>query len=222
MNVEVRSKKFKRMAASKVYWAPLESNPESMNTTGPSQKLVPHPLVAYRKEIYEKSNTNLMKLQTRKPYLIKQTIGNACGTIAMIHSLANNMNNIQLEDGVYKAFMDKTKDMTPKERCGFLESNVEFSEIHSSTAASGQSEQIAAEDDSVDLHFVAFTVDEDGNLVELDGSLGDKNGSDGGMIVHKRLDEGESLISASAGVIKRYMELDPSNPRFSILSLSPL
>ena len=50
-----------------------------------------------------------------------QTISNACGTVAMIHAVANNLDAIKLEDGFFKTFLDQTKEMSPAERAKHLE-----------------------------------------------------------------------------------------------------
>ncbi|OMJ09840.1 Ubiquitin carboxyl-terminal hydrolase isozyme L3 [Smittium culicis] len=196
----------------KVYWAPLESNPESMNKVN-----------EFRKELFIKNKEKLSGIENkRKTYLIKQTIGNACGTIAIIHSLANNLNKIELDNGVFKKFIEETIDENPERRGELLEGNSEFANIHTRTASSGQSEQIAADDDTVDLHFVSFIIDENNNLVELDGSLKGEEGEHNGMIVHRKLADGESLISSAAKVIIDYINVDPETDRFSVMSLGPI
>ena len=50
-----------------------------------------------------------------------QTIGNACGTVAMIHAVANSQ--VQLDDGFLKTFLEATKDLSPAERAKFLETD---------------------------------------------------------------------------------------------------
>ena len=52
---------------------------------------------------------------------MKQTISNACGTVAMIHAVANNSDVIKLDDGFLKNFLESTKDDTPDERAKKLE-----------------------------------------------------------------------------------------------------
>jgi ubiquitin carboxyl-terminal hydrolase L3 len=50
-----------------------------------------------------------------------QTISNACGTVAMIHAVANNLDVVGLDDGFLKNFVDATKDLSPEERAKKLE-----------------------------------------------------------------------------------------------------
>ena len=40
---------------------------------------------------------------------MKQTISNACGTVAMIHSVANSRDVVELENGILKDFLENTK-----------------------------------------------------------------------------------------------------------------
>ena len=69
---------------------------------------------------------------------MKQTISNACGTVAMIHSVANNLDVINLENGILKDFLDSTKGVTPEERAKQLEENIQVSEVHDNIAREGQ------------------------------------------------------------------------------------
>ena len=38
---------------------------------------------------------------------MKQTISNACGTVALLHSVANNTDSIKLKEGALKVFQTK-------------------------------------------------------------------------------------------------------------------
>ena len=99
---------------------------------------------------------------------MKQTISNACGTVAMIHSVANTLDSISLEDGsILKKFLEATKDASPEERAKQLEDNSDVCEVHDTIAKEGQTSAPALED-SVDYHFIAF-VEKDGILYDVDG-----------------------------------------------------
>jgi len=69
---------------------------------------------------------------------MKQTISNACGTVAMIHSVANNLDVIDLGDGILKNFLESTKKCSPEERAKQLEDNNQVSEVHDNIAREGQ------------------------------------------------------------------------------------
>jgi len=101
-------------------------------------------------------------------YYMDQTIGNACGTIAMMHAIANNTDKITLEDGSYLGkFIEETRGLTSAERGAMLEKNEELTETHAESVKEGQTAAPTAED-RVDKHFIAF-VQCDGHLYEMDG-----------------------------------------------------
>ena len=71
-------------------------------------------------------------------YYMKQTISNACGTVAMLHSVANNTDVISLDNGILKDFLESTKESTPEERAKQLEENDSVCEVHDNIAREGQ------------------------------------------------------------------------------------
>merc|ERR1711862_1027825 len=60
---------------------------------------------------------------------MKQTISNACGTVAMIHSVANTMEQVNLDNGHLKDFLESTREKSPEERATELEGNVKICEV---------------------------------------------------------------------------------------------
>ncbi|XP_013386238.1 ubiquitin carboxyl-terminal hydrolase isozyme L3 [Lingula anatina] len=127
-------------------WLPLESNPDVMNKfvkqlglQGPYGfvdvfgldadllTMVPRPVAAVLLlyPISEKSEATALGVEeeNKEVYFIKQTIGNACGTIGVIHALANNTDKITLAGGnnFLANFLAKTKDISPDERAKKLE-----------------------------------------------------------------------------------------------------
>ncbi|PWY98507.1 cysteine proteinase [Testicularia cyperi] len=99
----------------------------------------------------------------------KQTIGNACGTIGLLHALANTeATKAVSKDSPLDSLLSKARPLAPIQRADLLTKSKELESVHSQTASGGQS--AAPEDlDNVILHFVCFIRDRDGNLVELDG-----------------------------------------------------
>ncbi|KAJ3559277.1 hypothetical protein NM688_g435 [Phlebia brevispora] len=85
---------------------------------------------------------------------IKQTIGNACGTMGLIHALANSNTTLEPESPL-ALFIDECKDKTPEERAKLLETTPLFADIHAEAAAAGQTAPPSAEE-KVDLHFTCF------------------------------------------------------------------
>lgn len=98
-------------------------------------------------------------------YTIKQTISNACGTIALIHALANNLSLFKFkEDSIVKKFIDSTMDKSPIERGLLLEEEKELARAHEECAESGDS----AMNMRSNLHFVAL-VEHKNYLWKVDG-----------------------------------------------------
>lgn len=69
---------------------------------------------------------------------MKQTISNACGTVALIHAVANNQDRVILNDGPLKRFLEATKDAGPEERAAKLEGDDDICETHDAVAQEGQ------------------------------------------------------------------------------------
>lgn len=144
-------------------------------------------------------------------YFVKQTIGNACGTIGLIHAVANNQTHLEFEaDSPLKKFLEKTAKMTPDERATFLEKDESIRVTHESSAQEGQTEAPSL-DEKVNLHFIAF-VSNGGVLYELDGRKPQP-------IVHGKTSE-ETFLEDAVEVCKTFMARDPQEVRFTIIALS--
>lgn len=90
-----------------------------------------------------------------KVHFIKQTIGNACGTIGILHAIANahEVYEKHVERGSYlDKFIKGTKDLQAEEIATYLENDEELEETHVEAATEGQSEQV----EDVDAHFICF------------------------------------------------------------------
>ena len=140
---------------------------------------------------------------------IKQ-LDQACGTIAMIHAIANNADVIQLRDGSLKKFIESHKNSSAEEVGTALAGDKTMSEMHSSFAQEGQTNSVSA--DNVDHHFVCFTsVGE--HLYEFDGCK--TAPTDHGKI-------GENgFLSTAAKVIKATYLTNPDVMDFAMMSLGP-
>ncbi|XP_057315442.1 ubiquitin carboxyl-terminal hydrolase isozyme L3-like [Hydractinia symbiolongicarpus] len=143
-------------------------------------------------------------------YFTKQTVGNACGTVGIIHSIANNLDVITLKNGCLKSFIEKSKLVSPIEKAKLLESDEGIAQCHGDSALEGQTKAPSA-DEKVNLHFIAL-VHKDGKLYELDGrrdfpvSHGPTNAA--------------SFFQDAAVVCKKFMERDPTLLQFNMIALA--
>ncbi|CAJ0588127.1 unnamed protein product [Cylicocyclus nassatus] len=126
-------------------------------------------------------------------FFMKQKIGNACGTFALFHSLANLEGIIDLGNGSFSNWLQEAKGLSTEERSDSLLRNNQLATAHDETAQEGETEEPA----NVDHHFICY-VAKDGELYEIDScapfprSLG-------------KISEG-SLLSAAGQHVKKLME----------------
>jgi ubiquitin carboxyl-terminal hydrolase L3 len=147
---------------------------------------------------------------------IKQKIGNACGTIGILHALSNlwDKSHLKVQPGSYFAqFCEDTKDMNGDQIADYLDSEEggdELEACHQEACAEGDTE-LPAEDEPVMTHFIAFSI-QDGCLYELDGR-------NDGPINHGAC-ESDQLLEKATGVVKAYMDRDPGELRFTVVALT--
>ncbi|XP_056107820.1 ubiquitin carboxyl-terminal hydrolase isozyme L3 isoform X2 [Rhinichthys klamathensis goyatoka] len=219
-------------------WLPLEANPEFLRQLGlvPTWQfgdvyglepevlsLVPRPVCAVlllfpiteKYETFRQEEEAKIKAQGQEVssdvYFMKQTIGNACGTIGLIHAVANNRRHLEFEpNSPLKAFLLQSAKMSPEEKAAFLEKDESIRVTHESSAQEGQTEAPGL-DEKVDLHFIAF-VNVEGYLYELDGRKPFP-------IVHGKTTD-DKFLEDSAEVCKKFMARDPQELRFTVVALS--
>ena len=97
--------------------------------------------------------------------------------------------------------------MTPDEKAKYLYDSDEFEKIHAECSLEGSSEVI----EDVEVHFMAF-VEIDGLVYELDVRQG-KPGCLGEL-------QGDNLGVKVSPYIKKYIELDPEEKKYSMLALA--
>jgi len=215
-------------------WIPLEANPEVMNKyiwkLGVSKDWHFTDIYAMDEEILQTIPTPVLAVvllhplknkESKKPdgdgveatgdvILIEQSIGNACGTVAILHALVNNYKALDLDKSEYlQGLYAKLKSLSPEERGKVLEGENELSCAHEETALQGQTVAPDANEDT-ELHFVTF-VQNDGKLYELDGRKKVPTNHGGTS------DAG--LLKDAASVIKKVMERDPEAHQFSVIAL---
>ncbi|XP_044968407.1 ubiquitin carboxyl-terminal hydrolase 3-like [Hordeum vulgare subsp. vulgare] len=143
-------------------------------------------------------------------YFIKQveSLGNACGTIALLHAVGNAHSEISLlENSGLDLFFKSTASMDPYERARVLEKNDDMARAHSLAASAGDTEI----GDIVEEHYVCFTA-LSGALYELDGM---KSGP-----IKLGSSSPESLLQDAVHVIKAMMHRIPNSVNFNVMVLS--
>ncbi|KAK2498423.1 hypothetical protein MC885_001683 [Smutsia gigantea] len=185
------------------------------------------PLTAQH-ENFRKKQIEELKGQEVSPkvYFMKQTIGNACGTIGLIHAVANNQDKLEFEDGsVLKQFLSETEKLSPEDRAKCFEKNEAIQAAHDAVAQEGQCrvnantyQSHAAQarpvfplvDDKVNFHFILFN-NVDGHLYELDGRMP--------FPVNHGTSSEDSLLQDAAKVCREFTEREQGEVRFSAVAL---
>ncbi|XP_072240962.1 ubiquitin carboxyl-terminal hydrolase isozyme L1 [Leuresthes tenuis] len=141
-------------------------------------------------------------------YFLKQTAVNSCGTIALVHAVANNKDKLTFDsDSALKKFLNETANMSPDDRGKHLEKNKAIYDAHNEVAMQGQ---CRPEADKINFHFIAF-VNVNGQLFEFDGKL---NGP-----VNHGATKDDSFVMDAAKVCRGFMEREQGEVRFSAVAL---
>ncbi|XP_053138799.1 ubiquitin carboxyl-terminal hydrolase isozyme L1-like [Hemicordylus capensis] len=217
-------------------WQPMEINPEMLNKVlsrigvapgwqfvdvlgfeedalnsvpGPAcALLLLFPLTAQH-ENFRKKQTEELKGQevSSKVYFLKQTASNSCGTIGLVHAVANNQDKILFDEGsVLKEFLSATANLSPDERAKRLENNKAIQEAHNAVAEEGQ----CRVEDKVNFHFILFA-SVDGHLYELDGRMP--------FPINHGASSVDTLLKASAKICRQFTEREEGEVRFSAVAL---
>lgn len=217
-------------------WLPLEANPDVMNQflwglgVPPDEaecfdvygldeellEMVPKPVLAVlflypitsQSEEERRKQDSEIKEPSGGVYFMNQTVGNACGTIGLLHAVGNITSEIKLVEGSFlERFFTSTAKMGPSERAAFVENDREMEVAHSVAATAGETEA----SDNVDTHFICFTC-VDGQLYELDGRKA-------GPISHGASSP-STLLRDAAKVIQQIILKNPESINFNVISFS--
>ena len=150
----------------------------------------------------------------------KQTIGNACGLIGLLHGVSNGAARNHVQGGSeLDKLIKKAVTLKPVERAELLEETQALETAHQEAANLGDTAAPSATDD-VDLHYVCFVKDQsEGHLYEMDGRRK-------GPLDRGALDECDDVLSEKAlqlGVrafLKREEEAGGGELRFSLIVLA--
>ncbi|KAK3738213.1 hypothetical protein RRG08_039624 [Elysia crispata] len=211
-------------------WIPLESNPTYVHNLGMDKEwnfvdvygldpellaMVPKPVAAVVLLFPDtvKGEEPIGEVQTDYPkdlFYTKQSIGNACGTVAIVHALANNQNQIDFDDSKpFKAFLEMTQTMNAEDKAKYLEKDEKMGAAHEDCAQEGDT-RAPSVDEHVKSHFVTF-VNFNGSLYELDGRKE-------GPVLHGNTNA-ESVLEDSIAIVKKFMARDPENVNFNVMAL---
>ncbi|KAI9646865.1 hypothetical protein NHQ30_004865 [Ciborinia camelliae] len=150
----------------------------------------------------------------------KETIGNACGSIGLLHCLLNGpAKEYILPNTTLSRLYEESIPLKRERRAMLLYEDTEFEEAHQASAQLGDSlVPIAPNVDDSGLHCVAFVRGEDGYCWELEGSRP-------GPVRRARLEGNEDLFSpvvwnTLATVIIDDKEASGGDLRFSCIALA--
>ena len=163
----------------------------------------------------------------------RQTIGNACGTMGVIHSVFNGEVASQLgmlsfeplltvePKSPFADILEKAKKMNTADRASLLENSSELEAAHTSFSQQGQSTAPSAEE-SVEAHYVALVKHVNPKtgktmLYELDGRRM-------GPVERLELPAGEDLLGPTAlKIVEEFMKRESESGKqgFSLAALGP-
>ncbi|KAJ4373160.1 hypothetical protein N0V83_003451 [Neocucurbitaria cava] len=151
----------------------------------------------------------------------KQTIGNACGSIGLVHCLLNSEASKHIRP--LSTLSQIREEALPKpiwERAKVLEDSEEFEKAHAQAAKLGDTAApTPVSDEHTGQHFVAFVKGRDGHLWELEGSRK-------GPLDRGALGDDEDALSPAAlekgiGRLMRIESEKGGDLRFSAIALAP-
>jgi ubiquitin carboxyl-terminal hydrolase L3 len=167
----------------------------------------------------ESSSTTTLALdamQENQVWFIKQRIGNACGTIGLLHATMNAPEAIRIfdRDSWFSKFAEDCPiPLSPENKAERLEGDDKIAKLHDeATSSEANSTQRGTINDKVETHFAAL-VNVGDNLYELDGRKD-------GPVLHGPTTQA-TLLKDSCAIIQKIMARDPSETRFAITALAP-
>lgn len=147
-------------------------------------------------------------------WFTKQTIENACGTVALLHILGN-INRNRLQDCSLLKFFQETTAMPPGQRGAQLEQSLTIEQAHARAEQEGASHVPTDEAAlKVNEHFVAF-LDRGKYILELDGRKKTP------LIHQKPLTHfSNNFLHFVLPLVKQeYLDPDPQQLRFSMIAV---
>jgi len=149
---------------------------------------------------------------------MKQRIGNACGTIGVLHALANIDKDlvaaaIPPSSWLGNFYTSCNKELDSVAKAELLEGDTQIETLHDKATESADNQTSRGSlEDKINTHFVA--------LVRVDGGLYEMDGRKSGPIRHGDTTE-ESFLGDACKVVETFMKRDPEELRFTIMALAP-
>ncbi|CAG4977330.1 unnamed protein product [Colias eurytheme] len=216
---------------------PMESNPEVMNKylqkLGVSSKWkmvdvlglekdalqwVPRPVLAVLllfplSESYEQHRSQEeIELRSKAQevndvFHLRQVLSNVCGTIALVHSVANNAHTIEIEEGPLKRFLNDAKGLDAAAKGALLENSAALLDAYKDLVGGGNDETDVNEASN---HFVTF-IHKDGKLFELDGRKS--------FPIEHGATTPETFLEDAAKICREFIAREPDNIGFNVIAL---
>lgn len=215
----------------KLEWIPMESNPEVMNSflskVGVKSHIEIVDVLGFDDEFLQmvegkvegvllcypmKGATDCTVDEKAKErlYFMRQTIRNACATMALIHLLANQCRDSDFEpNSTIREFIQESKQLEPEVKANKFESCETIATAHEKASVEGQTEAPAASE-SVEYHFISI-IHNNNTIFEMDGR---KHGP-----INHGPTKPETFLKDAIEVVKKFIDSDPGNPNFSMQAL---
>jgi len=237
-HAEKVQKLFRNMAEkNEIVWLGMESNPDVMNAFaeklgvdtnqysfgdifGLNEDLlgmIPQPLLALI--LLFPSNAKVpqeaIKGDDSNSFFLHQpkALQDACGTIAMIHAISNNLDKVPLADGCLKTYIEANRGKSPAVRGSALASNADINAIHNSFVQNEDLNQTKhVEAGSTGHHFVCF-MQVGQEVVEFDGCKDD-------LTHHMTIGE-DTFLNVTAKIVQeKYLDPNPDIIDFVMISFA--
>ena len=157
------------------------------------------------------TNDNVDEEAKTRLYFIRQTIMNACATMALIHLLANQCSDDDFEeDSSIKQFIRESKQLEPEVKADKFEKNQTIATAHEKSSVQGQTEA-PPPSTSVQYHFISL-IHDNGTIYEMDGR---KHGP-----INHGPTKVETFLKDAIQVVKKFVDIDPANPNFSVQAVT--